>query len=46
MVFRLEKSLAGFLRDEAVKNNKTMTAILEELLVYRRKLKSWPPDSA
>jgi hypothetical protein len=46
MIFRLEKSLAEFLREEAEKSNKTMTAILEELLAYRRKFKSWPPDRA
>jgi hypothetical protein len=44
MVFRIEKSLAEFLRKEAEKNHKTMTSILEELLAYRRQFKSWPPE--
>ena len=45
MVFRIEKSLAAFLRKEATRSRKTMTAILEELLAYRRQFKSWPPEA-
>ena len=46
MVFRLKEPLADFLRGEAEKSNKTMTAIVEELLSYRKQFKSWPPGSA
>ena len=44
MVFRLKEPLAIFLRGEAERSNKTMTAIIEELLSYRKQFKSWPPD--
>jgi hypothetical protein len=40
--FRLKEPSAIFLKGEAVKSNKTMTAIAEELLSYRKQFKSWP----
>jgi hypothetical protein len=44
MVFRLKQPLAVFLRQEAEKQNRTMTSIVEELLTYRKNFKTWPPD--
>jgi len=44
MVFRLKQPLASFLRREAERRNRTMTSIVEELLSYRKSLKTWPPN--
>ena len=44
MVFRLKQPLASFLRREAVRHNRTMTSIVEELFSDRKSLKTWPPN--
>jgi len=43
MVFRFKQPLAAFLRQEAEKQKRTMTSIVEELLTYRKNFKTWPP---
>ncbi len=44
MLIKLRKDLDSFLRKEAKRSGKTMVLILEELLEYRRRFKTFPPS--
>lgn len=45
MLFKFKKGLGIYLRRTAKKSNRDMVEILEELIQYRMRFKSWPPTS-
>lgn len=44
--FKFDPRVARYLPAEAKHSNKSMTAIIEETLLFRKQLKAWPPKIA